>query len=92
MTGLVDYGTLSFGGLYDPADTTGQTFSSAPCSTAPRSATSGYMWTTRPTGPRNVTAVSAAGMLMQSVPIGMDKNGLGTIEGSRPSARDLVLV
>lgn len=79
MTGLLDYGTVNFGGLYDPADANGQTvLVSALANNSKIGNIRLYVdansyWTP------NVTAVSAAGMLVQTVPIGMDKSGLGTI-------------
>jgi len=92
MTGLVDYGTLSFGGLYDPADTTGQNIlisdmlNNSKIGNIRLHVDNTSYWTP------NVTAVSAAGMLMQSVPIGMDKSGLGTIEFSAKCTGPWVLV
>lgn len=92
MTGLVDYGTLSFGGLYDPADTTGQNILiSAMLNNSKIGNIRLYVDNTSYWTP-NVTAVSAAGMLMQSVPIGMDKSGLGTIEFSAKCTGPWVLV
>lgn len=92
MTGLVDYGTVSFGGLYDPADTTGQNILlSALLNNSKIGNVRLYVDNTSYWTP-NVTAVSAAGMIMQSVPIGMDKSGLGTIEFSAQCTGPWVLV
>lgn len=81
MTGLLDYGSVSFGGLYDPADTTGQTMLMSALSANSKIGNSirlyvnaASYWTP------NITAVSASGMLVQSVTIGADKSGLATIE------------
>lgn len=82
LAGLVDYGTVSFGGLYDPADTTGQTVLIAAMLAGTLVTNirlyvdaSSY-WTP------NITSVTAAGFLVQTVPIGIDKSGLATIEFS----------
>jgi len=82
VTGLLDYGSVSFGGLYDIADTTGQkTLISAMQNNSKIGnirlyVNSASYWTP------NVTAVSAAGFYVGSCPIGFDKSGLGTIEFS----------
>lgn len=82
MSGLLDYGTISFGGLYDPADTTGQAILlSAQLNNSKIGNIRLYVdassyWTP------NVTALSAAGILIQNVAIGTDKGGLATIEFS----------
>jgi hypothetical protein len=92
MTGLLDYGTVEFGGLYDPADTTGQTIllsalaNNSKVGNVRLHVDANSYWTP------NVTLVSAAGMLVQSVPIGMDKSGLGTISFSGKCTGPWVLV
>lgn len=92
MTGLLDYGKVSFGGLYDPADTTGQNvLVSAMLNNSKIGNIRLYVDNTSYWTP-NVTAVSAAGMLVQSIPIGMDKSGLGTIEISAQCTGPWVLV
>lgn len=79
MTGLLDYGGVSFGGLYDPADTTGQNMLlSALLNNSKVGNIRLYVDNTSYWTP-NVTAVSAAGFILQSVPIGVDKSGLATI-------------
>lgn len=92
VTGLIDYGTVSFGGLYDPADTTGQTILlSALLNNSKIGNVRLYVDNTSYWTP-NVTSVSAAGMLVQSVPIGIDKSGLATIEFSGKCTGPWVLV
>ena len=92
LTGLIDYGTVTFGGLYDPADTTGQNvLVSAMLLNIKVTNIRLYVDNTSYWTP-NVTVVSAAGMLVQSVPIGMDKGGLGTIEFSGKCTGPWVLV
>lgn len=92
VTGLIDYGTVSFGGLYDPADTTGQTILlSALLNHSKIGNVRLYVDNTSYWTP-NVTSVSAAGMLVQSVPIGIDKSGLATIEFSGKCTGPWVLV
>jgi hypothetical protein len=82
MTGLLDYGTVEFGGLYDPADTTGQDILiSALANNSKIANVRLYVDNTSYWTP-DVTVVSAAGMLVQTVPIGMDKSALGTISFS----------
>jgi hypothetical protein len=82
ITGLVDYGSVEFGGLYDPADTTGQ-----------KVLVDAMLANTKVTNIRlyvndtsywcpNITSVSAAGMYVTAVPIGLDKSGVGTISFS----------
>jgi hypothetical protein len=80
MTGLIDYGNASFGGLYDPADTTGQTvLINAMLNNSKVTNIRFYVDDTSYWCP-NITSVSAAGLLVQSVPIGADKSSLMTIE------------
>jgi hypothetical protein len=79
MTGLLDYGDVNFNGLYDPADVTGQgIILSANLNNSKIANIRLYVDNTTYWTP-NVTAVSAAGMLVQSTSIGMDKSGLATI-------------
>jgi hypothetical protein len=82
LTGLIDYGTVTFGGLYDPADTSGQNvLISAMLLNIKVTNIRLYVDNSSYWQP-DVSTVTAAGMLVQSVPIGMDKGGLGTIEFS----------
>jgi len=80
MTGLLDYGTVSFGGLYDKTDSTGQDIlisankNSSKIGNIRLYVDSVSYWTP------NVTAVSASGMYVTSVSIGTDKSGLATVE------------
>lgn len=79
MTGLLDYGNVNFAGLYDPADSTGQAvLLSANLNNSKISNLRLYVDNTSYWTP-NVTGVSAAGALIQSTAIGMDKSGLATI-------------
>lgn len=92
MTGLVDYGTVEFGGLYDPADTTGQNvLVAAMLANTKVTNIRLYVDATSYWAP-NITAVSAAGMYVTSVPIGFDKSGLGTISFSGKCTGPWVLV
>jgi hypothetical protein len=92
MTGLIDYGTVEFGGLYDPADVTGQQILlSALLNNSKIGNVRLYVDNTSYWTP-NVTTVSAAGMILQSVPIGMDKSALGTISFSGKCTGPWVLV
>lgn len=92
MSGLIDYGTVEFGGLYDPADVTGQAIlvsgllNNSKIANVRLYVDNTSYWTP------NVTAVSAAGMLVQSVPIGFDKSGLATISFSGKCTGPWVLV
>lgn len=82
LTGLLDYGSVSFNGHYDPADTTGQgILISANLNNSKIANVRLYVDNTSYWTP-NVTADSAAGLLMQSFNIGMAVNGLGTINFS----------
>jgi hypothetical protein len=92
MTGLLDYGGVTFGGLYDPSDSTGQAILvSANINNSKIANIRLYVDATSYWTP-NVTAVSAAGMIMQSVAIGADKSGLATIEFSGKCTGPWVLV
>jgi len=92
VTGLLDYGSVSFGGLYDPADTTGQSILvSANINNSKIANIRLYIDNTSYWTP-NVTVVSAAGMYMQSVSIGIDKSALGTIDLSGKCTGPWVLV
>lgn len=92
MTGLLDYGTVEFGGLYDPADTTGQSILlSAMMNNSKIGNVRLYVDATSYWTP-NVTAVSAAGFYVQNVPIGFDKSGLATISFSGKCSGPWVLV
>ena len=92
ITGLLDYGGVTFGGLYDPGDTTGQqilvsaNINNSKIANVRLYVDANSYWTP------NVTVVSAAGMLMQSVSIGQDKSGLATIEFSGKCTGPWVLV
>ena len=92
MTGLVDYGTISFSGLYDPADTTGQAvllaanLSNTKITDLKLYVDNASYWTP------NVTALSAAGVYVTSVAIGIDKSGLGTIDFHGKCTGPMVLV
>lgn len=92
MTGLVDYGTISFSGLYDPADTTGQAvLLAANLSNTKITDLKLYVDNTSYWTP-NVTALSAAGVYVTSVAIGIDKSGLGTIDFQGKCTGPMVLV
>jgi len=84
MTGLLDYGDVSFGGLYDPADVTGQdVLQSANINNSLLGNVRLYVDSTSYWTPNKTVAsggLSAAGMYVQSFSVGMDKSGLGTIE------------
>ena len=92
ITGLLDYGGITFGGLYDPGDSTGQqilvsaNINNSKIANVRLYVDANSYWTP------NVTVLSAAGMLMQSVSIGQDKSGLGTIEFSGKCTGPWVLV
>jgi hypothetical protein len=92
VTGLLDYGTVSFGGLYDVADSTGQTIlfsamlNNSKIGNIRLYVNSASYWTP------NVTAVPAAGFYVGSCPIGFDKSGLGTIDFSGKCTGPWVLV
>lgn len=80
ITGMLDYGTLSFSGFYDKADTTGQTAlitanaSNTKLTTVKLYVDSVSYWVA------NITADSDAGCYITSASIGTDKSGLATID------------
>lgn len=86
MTGLLDYGTVEFAGLYDPADTTGQgILVSAMLNNSKIANIRLYVDNTSYWTPNVTTGsggLAAAGLYLTAVPIGMDKSGLGTISFS----------
>jgi hypothetical protein len=92
MAGLLDYGSVSFGGLYDPADTTGQKVLQSACENNSKIANIRLYVDNTSYWTPNVTAVSAAGMLVQSYNIGFDKSSLGTIDFSGKCTGPWVLV
>lgn len=92
MTGLLDYGNVNFGGLYDPADTTGQDILiSANKNNSRITNVRLYVDNTSYWTP-DMTNDSDSGMLVQSVAIGMDKSGLATIKFSGKASGPWVLV
>ena len=92
ITGLLDYGGITFGGLYDPGDTTGQqilvsaNINNSKIANVRLYVDASSYWTP------NVTVLSAAGMIMQSISVGQDKSGLATIEFSGKCTGPWVLV
>lgn len=92
LTGLLDYGNATFGGLYDPADTTGQTMLLSAMENNSKVANVRLYVDNTSYWTPNVTEVSAAGMLVQSIPIGIDKSGLGTISFTGKCTGPWVLV
>ena len=92
MTGLLDYGDVTFSGLYDPADSTGQDILiSANINNSKINNVRLYVDNTSYWTP-NVTEVSAAGLILNSVSISMDKSGLATIKFSGKATGPWVLV
>jgi hypothetical protein len=84
MTGMLDYGNVNFGGLYDPADVTGQNILlSANLNNSVVGNIRLYVDNTSYWTPNRTVAsggLSSSGMLVQSTAIGMDKSGLATIK------------
>lgn len=92
MTGLLDYGTVSFNGHYDPADVTGQTIlQSANMNNSKVTDIRLYVDSTSYWTP-NITADSDAGLQMQSFNIKQAVNGLGSISFSGKCTGPWVLV
>ena len=92
LTGLLDYGDVNFGGLYDPADSTGQAvLLSANLNNSKISVIRLYVDNTSYWTP-DTTTVTAAGMLVQTTAIGVDKSGLATITFSGKATGPWVLV
>lgn len=80
ITGLMDYGEVTFGGIYDLSNAGGQsTLISAMMNNSKIPDLRLYINSVSSWVP-NVTGLSAAGVLITSVTIGQDKSGLGTIE------------
>jgi len=90
--GMGDYGTVSFGGWYDPADTNQSTLIAAHLNKSKiGNAIKFYVDNTSYWTP-NVTNLSAAGILIQSIKIGFDKGGIGNIEVTAQCTGPWVLV
>jgi hypothetical protein len=92
LTGLLDYGSISFSGLYDPADTTGQTMLQSALSNNSKIANLRLYVDANSYWIANVTGVSASGVLIQSYSVGMDKSGLGTIDFTAKCTGPWILV
>lgn len=79
ITGLLDYGTVSFAGLYDPADTTGQgVLISALENNSAINSIRLYVDNTSYWTP-DVTTNSSSAIYVTSANISMDKSGLGQV-------------
>ena len=92
LTGLLDYGDVNFGGLYDPSDSTGQAvLISANLNNSKISVIRLYVDNTSYWTP-DTTTVTDAGMLVQTTAIGIDKSGLATITFSGKATGPWVLV
>jgi hypothetical protein len=92
MTGLLDYGEATFGGLYDLSNAGAQsTLLSALMNNSKVGDIRFYLnsvsyWTP------NITVLSAAGMLVRQASIGQDKSGLGTVEFTGKFTGPMLLV
>lgn len=83
LTGLVDFGTVTFGGLYEMSNTGGQsTLISAALNNSKIANLRLYLNSVSYWVPNisHGTMGSDAGVLITNVVIGQDKSGLGTIE------------
>lgn len=80
MTGLVDYGTVSFGGLFDIADTAGQSTLMSAFQANSRIPNLRFYANSVSYWLPNVVGDADAGILITSCTIGADKGGLATIE------------
>ena len=90
--GMGDYGTVSFSGFYDLDDTRGQgVLWSAHQNKSKLSNIKFYIDNTSYYTP-DVTNVSAAGILVQTIKIGFEKYGIGTIDFSAKCTGPMVLV
>jgi len=90
--GMGDYGTLSFAGHWDMSDETGQILlESAHRNKSKISNIRFYVDSTSYYTP-NVTGVTDAGILIQSVKIDFDKSGLGRIEFTAQCTGPMALV
>ena len=80
ISGLLDYGTVTFSGLYDPADTTGQAvLISDNINNVKNTNIMLYVDSTSYWTP-DTTTVTDAGLYMQSFNISVDKSGLAQID------------
>ena len=91
LTGLLDYGTVTFGGLYDPADTTGQLMLLSALTNNSKVTNLRLYVDNTSYWIADLTNDSSAGLILQSVPIGIDKSGLGTIEFSGKLSGEWIL-
>lgn len=92
LTGMLDYGGVNFSGLYDPADSTGQAIllsaniNNSKIANIRLYVDANSYWTP------NVTQVSAAGMLVQSTAISIEKSGLAQIRFTAKATGPWLLV
>lgn len=92
VLGVGDYGTVSFGGFYNMTDTTGQkVLWSALENKSKINNIRFYIDNTSYYTP-NVTLVSDAGIWIQSIKIGFQKYGIGTIDFTGKATGPFVLV
>lgn len=92
MTGLLDYGEATFGGLYDLSNAGAQsTLLSALMNNSKIGDIRFYLNSASYWIP-NITVLSAAGALVRQASIGQDKSGLGTIDFTLKFTGPMVLV
>jgi hypothetical protein len=80
LTGLVDYGTVSFSGLFDIADTAGQSGLMSAFQANSKIPNLRFYANSVSYWVPNVAGDAEAGILITSCTIGADKGGLATIE------------
>lgn len=91
--GMGDYGTVSFSGFFDMDDTNGQKVLESAHKNKSKIGNNirFYIDNTSYYTP-DVTNVSAAGILLQTIRIGFEKYGIGTIEFTAKCTGPMVLV
>jgi hypothetical protein len=87
-----DYGTVSFNGFYDMADTQGQGMLMSAHANKSKMANIKFFIDNTSYYTPDVTAVSAAGILIQTIRIGFEKYGIGTIDFSAKCTGPMLLV
>ena len=80
LTGLLDYGTITFAGLYDPTDSAGQAVVISACENNSKLPHLRLYVDNTSYWAASTGILAAAGCMVTSYSVGIDKSGLGTIE------------
>lgn len=90
--GMGDYGTVSFSGFFDMGDTNGQVILESAHKNKSKLANIKFYIDNTSYYTPDVTSVTAAGILLQTIRIGFEKYGIGTIEFTAKCTGPMALV